>query len=152
MRAITGILAPALGVALLCAGTPACTKSSASTAPKVKKTAAGAPRKAPAAGSKAPADASEGKAEATGELRRHPFMPVFSAGARKTSVSKQGGPLTLKGILGGEPPIAIIQEGTETHFVKQQDEIGSYVVLRVGKDEVVLGTGRRKRVLSLYER
>jgi len=86
-----------------------------------------------------------------GPARRHPFAPMRTA-APRVAVATRLGPLALTGMYESSGvATAIIQEGQRVHFVAEGDEIGGLRVLSIRNDEVVLGEGRRRRVLSLYD-
>ena len=123
-----------------------------------------APRATPPLGAAAPgAEAAQGrpssraqpppkKAPATGPAREHPFAPVVDARARRRLLATKTGPLILKAVLAGPDRAAIIRQGSTDHLVRQGDRIGTLTVVAIHKDEVVVGSGKRKQVLLLYER
>jgi len=86
-----------------------------------------------------------------GPPRRHPFAPVNDPAGRRAMSLAGLGTLELKGIIQGATPTAIIAEGGRLHYVPEGGNLGNLTVLEVREDEVVLGAGRQKRVLSLYE-
>ncbi|MFW6161414.1 MAG: hypothetical protein ACODAJ_01515, partial [Planctomycetota bacterium] len=99
-----------------------------------------------------PAQPGPERTRATGSARRHPFAPVADSAGRQARTVAGLGPLVLKGICGPDDQrTAIIQEGQDVHFVRVREAIGSYTVLAIRADEVVLDAGQRKRVLPLYE-
>jgi hypothetical protein len=155
----------AIPVGLACVLVPACSsRNSGETAPKAAATppAAGAapalgaaPAREPVAGNGRPGRAASPapqKAAASGPGRRHPFAPVIDEAARRAQVSSKAGPLELKGIVTGPHPVAIIEEGGVTQYVHKGEQVGGLVLLEIGEGEVVLGSGRQKRVLPLYPR
>jgi hypothetical protein len=76
---------------------------------------------------------------------------VLDGDVRRATVATRTGELVLKGILGREGQrTAVVLEGRKTHFVEEGEHIGGLSVLSIGESEVVLGAGRRKRILSLY--
>jgi len=142
----------ALGIGLLCLLVPACSETDANAERAgTRRPVAAASRRVSTADEPAGSPAPE-KTAATGQPRRHPFVSMFDARARSTVSTKKAGPLTLKAILDGPLRAAIIQQGPEAHFVKEGDKIGGLTVLTILDGEVVLGAGRRKRILCLYER
>jgi len=86
-----------------------------------------------------------------GPPRRHPFAPVNDAARRRALCLAGLGTLELKGIVCGPTPTAIIAEGGRVHYLAEGESLGSLTVLEVREDEVVLGAGRQKRILSLYD-
>lgn len=113
-----------------------------------------ASRRQPAAGSQQPAATAatpkQAKTPATGKGRQHPFARVLDSQARRARLATRLGPLTLKAVLGGPARMAIIQEGTTTHVVREGEYIGGLAVLSIRDGEVVLSSGPRKQILSLY--
>ena len=149
VRRLRWWLAAVLG--LLSLLLPACSKARAqSQAVPAARPArpAGADAEGPAKGG---ATAKPKHAPAAGPARRHPFVPVNDAAVRRASMDSRLGPLALKGICGSEQDrTAIIQEGQRVHFLRVNEHIGGLSVLAIRDGEVVLGAGRRKRILSLY--
>ena len=92
----------------------------------------------------------QARTPATGKARQHPFTRVGDGQARHARLATTLGPLTLKAVLGGAERMAIIQEATTTHVVREGEYIGGLAVLSIREGEVVLGSGPRKRILSLY--
>ena len=138
----------ALLVALASMLLPACSRAKAQGGPKAP---AKAPRTAAGAGKSASAEPGPARNPATGPARRHPFTPVVTA-SRRGSVAGKVGTLVLKGIFGSaDKPMAVILEGTTAHEVSEGDTVSGLNVLSIRDGEVVLGTGRTKRVLSLYD-
>ncbi len=163
----TATLAPwlrwliAVATLLASLAVPACSSSSSRSG--ARPPARGATRAPAPAGRSGPARAkAAAKAEKTsggarsggvrlGPPRRHPFAPVKDlSGGRAISLAGLG-TLELKGIIQGATPTAIIAEGGRVHYLAEGESLGSLTVLEVREDEVVLGAGRQKRVLSLYE-
>ena len=147
----------AVGIGLLAVVVPACSEQSAEPAREAGAPApapGGAPRPAlpaPAARPR-PAVPAPDKAPPSGQGRRHPFVPLLDAATRRGMLATGQGPLELKGILHGPTDTAIIQEGSQTLHLHQGDHVAGLVVLEIREDEVVLGGGRQKRILSLYQR
>jgi len=162
----TATLAPwlrwliAVATLLASLAVPACSRDSGrrgTTAPAASTSQAPAPagRKGSArskanAAEKTPGGARGGTAP-LGPPRRHPFAPVNDLAGRRAMSLAGLGTLELKGIIQGATPTAIIAEGGRVHYLAEGGSLGSLTVLEVREDEVVLGTGRQKRVLSLYE-
>ena len=128
-------------------------EAQADTSPPAPDKAVAAPARpakaAPARSAKAEQPA---KSFAKEPPRKHPFAAVFSRNARSAArISSSMGPLKLKAVLGGAVRSAIIQEGEETHLVKEGELLGNLLVLAIRDDEVVLEAGDRKQILSLYD-
>jgi hypothetical protein len=146
-RRIRWLLALLAGLASLLL--PACSKTEASARPGAAAAAAPKPKTSLAAQPGA-AKPEPKRVPATGPARRHPFVAVLDP-ARRATIKGEVGSLVLKGTWcrDGEPQAAI-QEGSTTHFVREKDQIGGLMVLEIRGGEVVLGSGRRKRILPLY--
>jgi hypothetical protein len=135
---------------------PGCSGDGAKTAPECSGPAQrlGAASRRPAKGGaqaeRGPAPTAQ-KTAAKGKARRHPFAAVLGDKARTAGFGAGSGPLQLKGVVDGPERTAIIREGGEVHFVRKGDRLGALEVLDIRDGEVVLGAGRRKRVLSLYQ-
>ena len=143
-----------LGTGLACLLVPACSESRARPA---RAKGASQPAAHPRAATRTsvaekPGNLAPERTPATGAPRANPFVPVFDPKARRTQSAEVSGPLVLKAVYGGPTRMAIIEQGRHTHFVQEGDQIGSLQVLAVRENEVVLTSGRRKQVLSLYER
>jgi len=145
-------LAAAFGLA--CSLIAGCSSTSSnSTPPQAAAPSPTAPQTTPAPG-RAPGESAASpapkKALATTPPRRHPFAAAVDAQARLAGSATESGPLELKGILQGDVPIALIQEGQKVHFARVGDHAGGLTVVEIRDSEVVLGAGPRKRVLPLY--
>ncbi len=147
VRRLRWVLAILVGLASLLL--PACGEEG----PQARGESAARPKRpdaGPRAQPSAPA-AAQKPASAPGPARRHPFAPMRTA-APSVAVATRLGPLALTGMYENNGvPTAIIREGQRVHFVTEGDEIGGLRVLSIGNDEVVLGEGRHRRVLSLYD-
>jgi len=144
LRRLRWVLAILVGLASLLL--PACGEEK----PQARGESAARPEAGQQAHPRAPATAQK-PVSAPGPARRHPFAPMRTA-APRLAVATRLGPLALTGMYENNGvPTAIIQEGRRVHFVTEGDEIGGLRVLSIRDDEVVLGEGRRRRVLSLYD-
>lgn len=151
----------AIATLLTCLAVPACSQK----AVPARAPAARRPQAAPAGGSapkgqsRPPGEAGAQKAAApkpvgrqsVGPPRRHPFAPANDPAMRRALSLAGLGTLALKGIVGGPAPTAIIEEGGRVHYLAEGESLGTLTVLEIREDEVVLGAGRQKRILSLYE-
>jgi len=137
-------------------GVLACACSRSAAAPPQAKGPRTQATRAPKASSKthstqAAATAAATKSPATGTARQHPFVQVLDGQARRVGIATKLGPLTLKAVLNGPVASAIVKEGNTTHMVREGEYIGGLAVLSIREGEVVLGSGPRKRILSLYD-
>jgi len=148
-RAIRWILMLLAGVA--CIVVPACSDGDAAARPPLAVAPAAAAPGADAAVVTPDPKPAGVVADPAAPARRHPFAPVVDTSARKARIATSTGHLQLKGVLGGADGTAVVQEGTRFHYVRKGEQIGHLVVLEIREDEVVLGAGQRKRVLSLYQ-
>lgn len=101
------------------------------------------------AGADAP-DTHRKQAAASTTPRQHPFLPVVDTAAARRRGAVETGPLTLKAVLEDSARAAIIQQGSETHVVREGEYVGGATVLEIRADEVVIQIGQRKQVLPLY--
>ncbi len=146
-----------IGIALACMLVSACSDTTAADTPAPSnpgQRAGTTPKKAddPNPAAKAQSKTSNVKKEpATGKSRPHPFVPADYVRSRKGLAATSIGALELKAVIIGPVRKAVIQEGNMPHIVKEGDLIGNLKVLTIRDDEVVLGDGRRKQILALYE-
>jgi len=122
---------------------PGKTGPASAAVPVAAKTAA--PAAAPPAGSAWPENA------VSPASIRDIFSPLSRSSERKEAGSAEPGPgpvasWKLKGtILGGGPPIAVINE----KFLREGENIGDYRIVRIKKNEVILKSGQEQIVLEV---
>lgn len=92
---------------------------------------------------------------------KDPFKPLIEVTDNKLKedeirkeklVVEKKMPLTLTGIIRGfEEPIAIIEMNKKTYVVKENKELGDYLLEKIGREEVVFVKGDKKFNLKLGE-
>ena len=151
----------ALAIGLLFLVLPACSKGAPESNPQPSKPNAGPnapagtqPRQANLGrpGKKASSPPGLQKELAKGTAREHPFVPQFDMNARSERLVTNLGTLTLKAIIFGKNPMAIIQHKQRLHVVKEGGVIGNISITEIKESEVILQAANSMKVLSLYDK
>ncbi len=144
----------ALAIGLLFVLVPACSKGTPESNPQPSQPGAGSTGPARIAGKpgdEASTPPGPQKEPAKGKARKHPFLPEVDMKARSGGVVTKIGTLTLKAVIFGTVPLAIIQENQNVHIVQEGEVIGNLSVASIKEGEVILQGAGSTLALSLYD-